>query len=817
MAEEVVVATGAASPEPLDHKRKLADLDNEATEAPQENHGEPNEESPASDNADVAVSDESEAKRPRLDGKPEENASENGHKKRMVEEPAKEDDTSEEDSEHPASLEEVSEREETEKPTAEPNEAGDALDSAEETEQPASLEEVHEKEETEQPTAEPHEAGGAQDSAAEISQEVKTQELSKEENQPPVVEAALPLQQEDGSNSEHGQPSSVAETTTYRMEVPNSKVGVLIGKAGDTIRYLQYNSGAKIQIMRDSDADPNRLSRPVEIVGTSESIKKAEELINAVIAEADAGGSPSLIARGLTSSHSMATAEQIQIQVPNEKVGLIIGRGGETIKSLQTRSGARIQLIPQNLPEGDESKERTIRVTGDKKQIEIATDMIKEVMNQTVRPSPHSTGFNQQAYRPRGPGGNQWGQRGPHPSHPAAYDYPHRGPYPSHNTQYQHPAFGNYPQQMGGPRSSYSSGWEQRPPPSMQGPPPSSGGYDYYGGRSHYSDAPPSHFPGAMPAHAPGPSPAPALGPPQTQSSYNYSQQQNQGYGHAAPYSQAAPHQSYGHGYEQKYDHHAPSQNPYGGHGNAQQLYPQAGAQQVYPGQQQYDKPPSYGAPAQGPPPQSYGAPRVGQPGEPYQGGSAPATYGQNVQPQQTYQYPTGGSTQQYPTPYGIPNTDGYNQAPAAAAAANYHPQQGSQAGYGQPGVQQLSAYGQQVAPAAAYEQYPTTQQGYPEQAAANTAGYAAYQAPQDPAAYSSAQATAAAVYSAPASGQPTYPQQTAAQPSYDQSVPQSGGYGTVPSSAPVGYGKSVSPQPQPQPQPGYPQYDSTQVYGASR
>lgn len=63
------------------------------------------------------------------------------------------------------------------------------------------------------------------------------------------------------------------------------QVGVLIGKAGDTIRYLQYNSGAKIQIMRDAEADPNRLTRPVEIIGTSENIKKAEELINAVIAE----------------------------------------------------------------------------------------------------------------------------------------------------------------------------------------------------------------------------------------------------------------------------------------------------------------------------------------------------------------------------------------------------------------------------------------------------------------------------------------------------------------------------------------------------
>lgn len=59
----------------------------------------------------------------------------------------------------------------------------------------------------------------------------------------------------------------------------------MIGKAGDTIRYLQYNSGAKIQIMRDADADPHSAIRPVELIGTAESINKAEKLINDVIAE----------------------------------------------------------------------------------------------------------------------------------------------------------------------------------------------------------------------------------------------------------------------------------------------------------------------------------------------------------------------------------------------------------------------------------------------------------------------------------------------------------------------------------------------------
>jgi hypothetical protein len=36
--------------------------------------------------------------------------------------------------------------------------------------------------------------------------------------------------------------------------------------------------------------------------------------------------------------------DSVVIKVPNDKVGLIIGKGGETIKSMQTRSGARIQV-----------------------------------------------------------------------------------------------------------------------------------------------------------------------------------------------------------------------------------------------------------------------------------------------------------------------------------------------------------------------------------------------------------------------------------------------------------------------------------------
>ncbi|XWS24696.1 hypothetical protein CRYUN_Cryun27aG0005500 [Craigia yunnanensis] len=764
MADEEVVATSTC-PVPSDHKRKLENVEPHAptVDMPLDSAVDPD----AEDN-DVAASDSSEAKRPRLDDdKTDGLASESGFEGQKSDEPAKEE-------------EESSQQNEVNKQA----EDGDApSEEAQATLKPEQVEGT--AEETEQQSTDNHETTDSELGKVESFKADNGQEPAKEENKQPSDEVPQQVV-DDGS------------TITHKMEVPNAKVGVLIGKAGDTIRYLQYNSGAKIQIMRDADADRDAPTRPVEIIGTLSSIMKAEKLINAVIAEADAGGSPSLVARGLAITQAAGAADQIEIQVPIEKVGLIIGRGGETIKGLQTRSGARIQLIPQNLPEGDESKERTVRMTGDKKQIEIAQEMIKDVMNQTVRPSPLSGGFNQQGYRPRGTTGPpQWGVRG-HPAQTASYDYQQRGPYPSQNSHYQ-PPYGGYPSHQMAPRSIFGSSWEQRPH-SMQGR-PQSGGYDYYSRQGSVS-APHST---SIPGHGPGPSPAPAMGLLSSQSNYNYGQPHGPAdYVHPPPYSQAAPQHSYGHGYEEKYENHTPAQHPYGGHGSSQPGYAQPGPQPGYAPQQQFGKPPSYAMQSQGP--QTYGPP-ASQPGEvPYQGPTA-QSYGPNVPPQQQYPYASSGPRQQSYPPYGsAPPSEGYSQPPPVTGQA--YPQQGSQPvpGYSQPSAQQATAYAQ-ASTASGYGQYPPSHQGYSEQPAPNNAGYG-YQGVQD---YGYGGGPVTTYGAPPPSGQATYAQSTAAQPTYDQSVPQSGGYTAAPGSAPVANGKTVSPQP------GYPQYDSTQMYAAPR
>ncbi|VVB08685.1 unnamed protein product [Arabis nemorensis] len=136
-------------------------------------------------------------------------------------------------------------------------------------------------------------------------------------------------------------------STTRRIYVPNSKVGVLIAKGGETIRYLQINSGAKIQILRDSETDPNSALRPVEIIETNTHIENAENRINAVIVELQLTGWSDYWPRwGHNQEHA-------------DKVGSAHS-------------------------EGDRLKERTVRISGDKRQIDIATKMIKDIMYHSI-------------------------------------------------------------------------------------------------------------------------------------------------------------------------------------------------------------------------------------------------------------------------------------------------------------------------------------------------------------------------------------------------------------------------------------------------
>ncbi len=143
------------------------------------------------------------------------------------------------------------------------------------------------------------------------------------------------------------QPGSMLISRT----VPNDKIGLIIGKGGGTIKGMQMRTGANIQIPSQPDAD-NPAVRTISIsANNQEACDRAASEIQSVL-EAGPNGTGT-ITGGTT----------LYIQIPNDRVGLIIGKGGSTIKDIQNRTGARIQ-IPQHPDPGTMPPMRTVSLTG---------------------------------------------------------------------------------------------------------------------------------------------------------------------------------------------------------------------------------------------------------------------------------------------------------------------------------------------------------------------------------------------------------------------------------------------------------------------
>lgn len=63
--------------------------------------------------------------------------------------------------------------------------------------------------------------------------------------------------------------------------------------------------------------------------------------------------------------------------VPGPKVGLIIGKGGETIKQLQEKSGAKMVVI-QDGP--NQEQEKPLRISGEPSKVEYAKQLVYDLI-----------------------------------------------------------------------------------------------------------------------------------------------------------------------------------------------------------------------------------------------------------------------------------------------------------------------------------------------------------------------------------------------------------------------------------------------------
>jgi rRNA processing protein Krr1/Pno1 len=162
---------------------------------------------------------------------------------------------------------------------------------------------------------------------------------------PAMVVAAEPVQAQDGTS------------WTVVLDVSTKMIGRLIGKEGATIQHLEGSTGTRIQIDQKTPGEYKK----VHVTGTREALDFAQSQIQAAL-DAESGPGVGDITKSTV--------------CPPGIVGRIIGRNGETIKSLQTASGAHI-VVDQTMPP---DQDRVINVNGRAEAVDRAMKMIEELI-----------------------------------------------------------------------------------------------------------------------------------------------------------------------------------------------------------------------------------------------------------------------------------------------------------------------------------------------------------------------------------------------------------------------------------------------------
>jgi len=180
----------------------------------------------------------------------------------------------------------------------------------------------------------------------------------------PVPNAALP-----GSKAAGAKAASLAVAAKpVVMTIGAEFVGMLIGRGGEVVKQLSTESGARIEISKTETEGAKAGERTVYISGLQDAVDKAKKLIDDAIEKAK-------------ERTGQVNPNACTLKVPHELIGMLIGRGGETIKDLKKESGARIDIAKEADEEG--STDRQVHITGPPECVEFAKKMIEDMLGKS--------------------------------------------------------------------------------------------------------------------------------------------------------------------------------------------------------------------------------------------------------------------------------------------------------------------------------------------------------------------------------------------------------------------------------------------------
>jgi len=216
------------------------------------------------------------------------------------------------------------------------------------------------------------------------------------------------------------------------MLLSHSLTGSLIGAGGKSIKEIQAVTGAKVHVSNSTEPYPGTSDRVVVIMGDIDNVSLTQTLIWELIGlvtsaenPRDVDWSPQAMVGFLGQNDAVEVVGKITI--PAAAGGLMLGRGGEHIRSLASESGAKVHMTGKD--EALLTQERVMTISGGVGRCIKCTAMILQRLDESEEAIPYAnrgSGYapaNNPFRLPMGATGSSTGKR----SYPGSGDGRDRG------------------------------------------------------------------------------------------------------------------------------------------------------------------------------------------------------------------------------------------------------------------------------------------------------------------------------------------------------------------------------------------------------
>lgn len=172
--------------------------------------------------------------------------------------------------------------------------------------------------------------------------------------------------------------------------LPSAKCGLVIGKGGENIKRVSEEFGVKLYVAQETSDIDGIEHKPLRIMGEPDRVERAKQHVLESLSKSS-NMPPSSSRLGSNSNSSSINdygsritgsapitgpCNEASYHVAYEKAGLIIGKGGESIKEINRKSGAFVEVDKSYNAANPSVNEKVFKLRGTPEQIILAQQLM---------------------------------------------------------------------------------------------------------------------------------------------------------------------------------------------------------------------------------------------------------------------------------------------------------------------------------------------------------------------------------------------------------------------------------------------------------